>query len=120
GVIPYHAALLNPEPPGEIRSDGEIGPWNEDDPGSTPVTGSYTYEHANLAMFEGISGTLSSRGKFSGTIGHIDANGETDVPDFRVSGSSHTVHLISNTRKSGTSVSPFASIWPMVPLNFPR
>ena len=95
GVIPYHAALFNTEPPGEIRSDGEIGPWNEDDPGSTPVTGSYTYQHANLAMFEGISGTLSSRGKFGGTIGHIDANGEIDVPDFRVSGSSHTVHLLS-------------------------
>ena len=95
GVIPYHAALLNTEPPGEIRSEGKIGPWNEDDPGSTPVTGSYTYEHVSLAVFEGISGSLSSQGKFSGTIGHIDANGEVDVPDFRVSGSSHTVHLIS-------------------------
>ena len=95
GVIPYHAALLNTEPPGEIRSEGEIGPWNEDDPGSTPVTGSYTYADVNLAVFEGISGTLSSQGKFSGTLGHIDANGEIDVPDFRVSGSSHTVHLIS-------------------------
>jgi hypothetical protein len=59
------------------------------------VTGSYSYEHANLAVFEGVSGTLSSRGKFSGTLGHIDANGEIDVPDFRVSGSSRTVHLIS-------------------------
>jgi len=96
GSIPYHAVLLNTEPPGEIRSDGEIGPWNEDDPGSTSVTGSYTYEHANLSVFEGISGTLSSQGKFSGTIGHIDANGEIDVPDFRLSGSTHTVHLISN------------------------
>src|SRR5271157_5459607 len=95
GVIPYHAALLNTEPPGEIRSEGKIGPWNEDDPGSTPVTGSYTYEHVNLAVFVGISGTLSSQGKFSGTIGHIDANGEADVPDFRVSGSSHAVHLNS-------------------------
>src|ERR1022692_2099529 len=95
GIIPYHAVLCNPEPPGEIRSDGEIGPWNEDDPGSTPVTGSYTYDHANLARFEGISSTLSAQGKFSGTIGHIDTNGETDVPDFRVSGNSHTVHLIS-------------------------
>jgi hypothetical protein len=94
-VIPYHAAVFNPEPPGEIRSTGEIGPWNENDPGSTPVTGSYTYEHANLARFEGISGTLSSQGKFSGTIGHIDTNGVTDVPNFRVSGSSHTVHLVS-------------------------
>jgi hypothetical protein len=95
GVIPYHAALLNTEPPGEIRSDGEVGPWNENDPGSTPVTGSYTYEQVNLGVFEGISGILSSQGKFSGTIGHIDTNGETDVPDFRLSGSSHAVHLIS-------------------------
>ena len=95
GVIPYHVTLLNTEPPGEIRSEGKIGPWNEDDPGSTPVTGSYTYEHADLAVFEGISGTLSSQGKFSGALGHIDANGEADVPDFRVSGSSHTVHLNS-------------------------
>jgi len=93
--IPYHVALFNTEPPGEIQADGEIGPWNEGDPGSTPVTGSYTYEHANLAVFDGISGILSSHGKFSGTIGHIDADGETDVPDFRVSGSSHTVHLTS-------------------------
>jgi hypothetical protein len=96
GVISYHAALLNPEPPGEIQSDGKVGPWNENDPGSTPVTGSYTYEHANLAVFEGISGTLSSQGKFSGTLGQIDTKGEIDVPDFRVSGSSHTVHLNSN------------------------
>lgn len=94
-AIPYHVALMNTMPPGEIRSEGEIGPWNEDDPGSTPVAGSYTYEHVNLAVFEGISGTLSSQGKFSGTIGHIDASGETDVPDFRLSGSRHTVHLIS-------------------------
>ena len=96
GVISYHAALLNTEPPGEIRSEGKVGPWNEDDPGSTPVTGSYTYEHVNLAVFEGISGTLSSRGKFSGAIGHIDTEGEADVPDFRVSGSTHIVHLTSN------------------------
>jgi hypothetical protein len=93
--IPFHVALSNTEPPGEIHSDGEIGPWNEDDPGSTSVTGSYTYEHADLSVFEGISGTLSSQGKFSGTIGHIDLNGETEVPNFRVSESSHTVHLIS-------------------------
>jgi hypothetical protein len=94
-AIPFHVVLLNAEPPGEIRSDGEFGPWNEDDPGSTPVTGSYTYQHANLAVFEGISGTLSSQGQFSGTIGHIDAKGEADVPDFRVSGSRHPAHVIS-------------------------
>jgi len=96
GVITYHAALLNTEPPGEIRSEGKFGPWNENDPGSTPVAGSYTYEHANLSVFEGISGTLASQGKFSGTIGHMDTNGQIDVPDFGVSGSSHSIHLDSS------------------------
>ena len=97
GSIPFHAALLNTEPPGEIESDGRIGPWNEDDPGSTPVSGSYTYEHVNLSVFEGIAGTLSSRGTYSGNLAHLDAEGETDVPNFRVStGGNHTVHLTSN------------------------
>jgi hypothetical protein len=95
GSIGYRAALWNPQPPGEIRSEGSIGPWDEDDPGKTPVSGTYTYEHANLAVFEGISGTLASHGTFSGTIGHIETSGEAQVPDFCLSGTSHSVHLLS-------------------------
>ena len=45
--------------------------------------------------FEGIGGTLSSRGKFSGTLGHIDAEGNFDVPDFKLTGS-QAVHLASS------------------------
>ena len=93
--IGFHAAFLNTEPPGEIRSEGQIGPWNEDDPGSTPVSGSYTYENVNLGIFQGLGGTLSSRGTFSGTFGHLDAKGQADVPNFKISASSHTVHLTS-------------------------
>jgi hypothetical protein len=93
--IGFHAALLNTEPPGEIRSEGHIGPWNENDPGSTPVSGSYTYEHVNIGVFQGLGGTLSSRGTFGGTFGHLEAEGQADVPNFRVSTSSHTVHLTS-------------------------
>jgi len=94
--ITFHAQFNNTEPPGEIRSDGRFGPWNDDDPASTELSGSYTYEHAKLGVFEGIAGILSSRGKFGGTVGHIDAEGDFDVPDFDVSGSSHVVHLASN------------------------
>ena len=65
-------------------------------PASTKLSGSYTYEHAKLGVFEGIAGTLSSQGKFSGTVGHIDAEGNFDVPDFKVSGSAHEIHLASN------------------------
>lgn len=94
--IPFHAALHNTEPPGEIRSDGSIGPWNDDDPGSTPVSGTYTFDHADLGVFDGIAGTLISWGKFSGTLQHLDAQGETDVPNFRASKAGHPVHLSSH------------------------
>jgi hypothetical protein len=94
--VTFHARFSNTEPPGEIRSDGRFGPWNEVDPGSTKLLGSYTYEHAKLGVFEGIAGTLSSRGKYSGTVGHIDAEGNFDVPDFQISGSAHKIHLTSS------------------------
>jgi hypothetical protein len=93
--VTFHARFSNTEPPGEIRSDGRFGPWNENDPASTKLSGSFTYEHAKLGVFEGIAGTLSPQGKFSGTVGHIDAEGNFDVPDFQVSGSAHKVHLTS-------------------------
>ncbi len=93
--VTFHTRFKNTEPPGEILSDGQFGPWNEDDPGTTPVSGSYVYQHVNLGVFEGIAGTLSSRGQYSGPLGHIEADGEVDVPDFEVSHSRHPVHLAS-------------------------
>ena len=98
GPIAFRASLANTEPPGEIHSAGQIGPWNEDDPGITPVSGSYNYENVNLGVFEGIAGTLSSKGKFSGTLGRIETEGGVDVPDFHVSGSKHTVQLSTEFR----------------------
>jgi hypothetical protein len=94
--ITFHARFNNTEPPGEIRSDGRFGPWNDDDPASTELSGSFTYEHAKLGVFEGIAGTLSAQGKFSGNLGHMDTAGNFDVPDFHVSGSAHEVHLASS------------------------
>jgi len=94
--ITFHARFSNTEPPGEIQSDGRFGPWNDDDPGSTALSGSYTFTHANLSAFEGIAGILTSKGKFGGKLNHIDAAGDLDVPDFKVAGSAHQVHLTSN------------------------
>jgi len=96
--VTFHARFKNPEPPGEIRSDGRFGPWNDNDPASTQLSGSYTYEHANLGVFEGIAGTLTSQGKFGGTLGHIDAEGNVDIPDFKASSGHRSYHLASNFR----------------------
>ncbi|MDP9115112.1 MAG: AsmA-like C-terminal region-containing protein [Acidobacteriota bacterium] len=93
--LTFHARFNNTEPPGEIRSDGQFGPWDDNDPAATTVSGAYTYQHVNLAAFEGISGTLSSVGNFSGTLGQIDGEGTIDIPDFKVTDSSHSVHVLS-------------------------
>lgn len=89
----FTATLRNAKPPGEIRSTGSFGPWQERDPGLTPVGGSYTFENANLGVFKGISGILSSRGKYNGTLDHIEVNGDTDTPDFTVRVSGRPVDL---------------------------
>jgi AsmA-like C-terminal region len=89
----YRTTLSSPMPPGKIRSTGVFGTWNPKNPGSTPLHGTYSYDNANLASFGGVSGTLSSSGKFSGTLEHIDIEGAATVPNFKVTDTSHTRKL---------------------------
>lgn len=78
----FHGNLKNAKPVGEIATKGDFGPWQADDPGSTPVSGSYTFTDADLGPFPGIGGTLSSTGKYSGVLGSLEVQGETDTPGF--------------------------------------
>jgi len=89
----FRATFSNPEPPGEITTSGKFGPWNADDVGKTGVSGEYQFQRADLGVFHGIAGLLSSSGKFSGVIDQIDVEGQTDVPNFSVTSSSHQVRL---------------------------
>jgi hypothetical protein len=57
------------------------------------MSGFYTFDKANLAIFHGISGVLSSKGKFTGAVRLAKTDGTIDVRDFHVDGSSHTEHL---------------------------
>jgi hypothetical protein len=91
--ITFQTELLNPEPPGQITADGEFGPWKADDPGSTALSGSYRFEKAKLDVFKGIAGTLSSVGKFSGSLARVNVEGTTAVPDFEVKQAGHRVSL---------------------------
>lgn len=93
--VSFQATVLNPEPPGELRVTGDVGPWKSDHRGQTRVSGTYTFEHANLGVFKAIAGTLFSRGKFDGVLEHVDVQGTTDIPDFEVTRSGHAVHLKS-------------------------
>jgi hypothetical protein len=94
----YAVSLHNPLPPGEIRARGQFGPWNSGNPGQTPVAGRYTFQNANLGIFHGIAGVLSSEDSFQGVLQHIDAQGSIDIPDFMVTRSEHSVHVTSEFR----------------------
>jgi hypothetical protein len=89
----YEARLTNPAPPGEIRSAGSFGPWNGEEPGDTPLSGDYTFDHADLSVFHGIAGILHSRGRFEGELNTITARGEAIVPDFRLKRAGNRVPL---------------------------
>ncbi|HEU0142002.1 MAG TPA: AsmA-like C-terminal region-containing protein [Bryobacteraceae bacterium] len=89
----FRAGLTNAKPPGDIESTGEFGPWVAGDPGLTPVSGKYTFENANLGVFKGIGGTLSSVGKYKGALARIEVEGTTDTPDFVVDTAGNPVHL---------------------------
>ncbi len=91
----FTVSLHIPVPPGDVRAQGQFGPWNYTDSGQTPAAGEYTFQNADLGVFPGIAGILSAQDKFQGVLGHIDSQGTIDVPNFMVTRSQHSVHLQS-------------------------
>ena len=89
----YRVDLRNPEPPGEIHSTGHIGPFQRGDFAETPASGEYSFDRADLSVFHGIAGILSSKGKFAGSLGKLDVEGGADIPNFEVIRSGHALPL---------------------------
>jgi hypothetical protein len=89
----FEATLVNPKPTGDIQSTGMFGPLDEMSPRDSAVAGDYSFTNADLGTLKGIGGILSSTGKYSGTLGRIEVDGETDTPDFHIAVSGHRVPL---------------------------
>ena len=89
----FHGNLTNAKPQGEIATAGTFGPWDADEPGDTPVTGSYKFIDADLGPFPGIAGTLSSTGDYKGQLNEIQVTGKTDTPNFSLDPVGHPVPL---------------------------
>jgi hypothetical protein len=89
----FHAILINPKPIGNIDSTGSFGPFNEHVPADTPVSGTYSFSHADLGPLKGIGGILSSTGRYEGVLNNITVDGETDTPDFSLDTAQHPVPL---------------------------
>ncbi|HZP48663.1 MAG TPA: AsmA-like C-terminal region-containing protein [Vicinamibacterales bacterium] len=104
-AMPFDATLTNAVPPGEIVTSGQFGPWHVDDPGATPLHGSFSFDHADLGVFHGVAGLLSSRGQFGGTLDFISAHGEADVPNFAITigGQPFALHTKYDSVVDGTN-----------------
>jgi hypothetical protein len=89
----FDANLTNPKPVGNVLSSGSFGPWEADNPRDTPVSGTYSFNDADLGTIKGIGGILSSTGKYAGTLDRIVVDGVTDTSDFRIAVSGRRVPL---------------------------
>jgi hypothetical protein len=91
--LTYQVKVRNPLPPGIVTARGKFGVWQQGNAGETPISGEYKFEQADLSVYDGIGGILSSTGKFSGKLAHVDISGQTDTPDFTVTMGNHPVRL---------------------------
>ena len=100
----FDAELTNPKPAGKIFTTGTMGPWSVDDPGETPLNGSYRFEHADLSVFKGIAGILQSTGRYEGVLRDLVVDGQTDTPDFRLTsfGTALALHTEFHAHVDGT------------------
>ena len=80
----FEADLSNPTPKGDIAVIGSFGPWQADEPSSTPIAGSFLF-NADLATIKGIGGSLHAEGQFSGPLDYIRTSGKTRTQDFYLS-----------------------------------
>lgn len=100
----FTAALINPIPYGKIESNGSFGPWQSDEPGTSPIAGEYTFA-ADLGTINGLDGELNAVGTMTGTIEQIKTTGETRTEAFRLTeldGASLPVHSSYDAVVDGT------------------
>ena len=111
--LDFHATVKNPAPPGEISIAGKFGPWKTGEGNQTPLSGSYTFSHANLGVFTGTAGILSAQGKFGGILDHITTEGTVTVPDFATDYTNYPMplsaqyHALVNGTNGDVALQPF-------------
>jgi len=83
-AISYFVDMQNAWPRGHILANGSFGPLLPSNLGATPVSGSFTFASVRLEDIHGLSGGLSSAGRFHGALAAIEADTTCKTPDFAV------------------------------------
>jgi AsmA-like protein len=95
-VTQFAAEFQNPLPKGLVRTSGQFGPWKDEHPEQTPVSGNYSLEKADLGVFVSIAGLTSSNGTFHGTFQSLQVEGSTITPQFKVVSTGHALPLTTH------------------------
>ncbi len=106
-VMQYEAALSNPKPGGEIHAAGSVGPWLKQDAAATHISGSYSFNHADLGDIHGLGGIADSSGQFQGTFKDLQIGGRVITPGFEVN---HTGHRIPVSSRFVASVNATSGV----------
>jgi hypothetical protein len=96
GPASFHATLTNPLPLGEIDTVGQFGPWLAERPGDTRLSGEFRYSHADFNSIRGLSGIMSSAGRYEGVLDQINVEGDTAMPDFALDIAGNAVSLTTH------------------------
>lgn len=89
----YQTLVHIPQPPADLTVNGKFGPWQPDNAGQTQLSGNYLVRNMDLGVFNGIAGTLMSKGSFTGILQHVQVQGKTDMPNFGITRSGHSLPL---------------------------
>lgn len=94
----FRTALTNPVPEGHLETSGLFGPLDADDPGRSPIEGSYALTGADFNTVKGLAGMLDSRGLFYGQLDQMSVDGTTDTANFQLDVGSHPLPLHTEFR----------------------
>lgn len=92
GKTKFSAIFDNPMPAGLLHTSGQFGPWNANS-SATPVSGQYSLQNADLGVFEGLGGKITTSGSFNGTFKQMEVEGTTLTPEFEVTSTRHKLPL---------------------------
>jgi hypothetical protein len=82
-----------PDPPGQLKSSGKIGPFSPGERGRTPLEGSFELRDARLEKYKGLAGSIHGQGKFRGPLENVRVTGTATASQFEVNRTGHPVDL---------------------------
>jgi uncharacterized protein involved in outer membrane biogenesis len=92
--LSFEAHVLLPRPQGLVATEGRLGPFDTNNYGATPLSGSYALQGADLRGVDDIRGHATAKGAFHGNLNQIAIDGDAAIPDFRA-GTGHQVSFDS-------------------------